>query len=128
MDNWTSVWLWNKLIVQKWTKIIVLVKRYTYNATSSPYFITKNDQDIFYSLQLVTLIWWIKHLSSFILMRMNKLRCNLWNKMIVQNCSMIIIWVIKHTYSSGYPNIFSATSSHEQIDHYTWIIVFVIYR
>ncbi len=40
---------------------------------------------------------------------------------------MIIIRVNTYTTSAGYPNIVYATSSHEQIDHYAWIIVFVVY-
>ena len=114
----------DKLIVQQWTKSIAHVKRYTYSAASSPRMISI----FFYSFQLLTLIWWITCFSSFILMQMTKLQCNLWNKNIVQNCSMIIIWVSTYTIGAGYPNIIYATSSHEQIDHYAWIIVFVVYR
>ena len=43
------------------------------------------------------------------------------DKIIVQKCSMIIIWVSKYTIIAGCPNIIYATSSHEQIDHYALI-------
>ena len=61
-------------------------------------------------------------------MQMTKLQCNLWNKIIVQKCSMIIIWVSKYTDSVGYPTIAYVTSSREEIEYYACLIAFVVYR